>query len=309
MLRRDLLDDACQFGEVFIGELEAAKRIVDPRVESGRHEDEIGPEGLGCGQELFPKRADDLFAARASGDGAVDRQPRAGSLASFGRRPRTRIERMLVGVEEQHGAVLVEDVLSAVAMVHVPVGDEHTAHAVLRLRVPRSDRDIVEEAEAHALLRRRMMSRRPHHGKSVSQAACQHLVHGRQQAPGRQLRNFQGSCGKGRVAGGESVQALGHVLVDDPQVVGRVAPQDLLVGRGPRRDRPGSVEESVGLESLHDRGHAAGLLGMPLAGEVLDVGLGNHEAGGGGGGGRHGGKPIRFARLGSSAGSGSPARS
>ena len=47
-------------------------------------------------------------------------------------------------------------------MVDVPVDDRDPLEPELRLRVPRGDRDVVEEAEAHRAARQRMVSRRSH---------------------------------------------------------------------------------------------------------------------------------------------------
>jgi hypothetical protein len=45
---------------------------------------------------------------------------------------------------------LIEDVLSAVAVMNVPIDNQNALGAVLTLGVPGGYRDIVEEAKAHA---------------------------------------------------------------------------------------------------------------------------------------------------------------
>ena len=59
------------------------------------------------------------------------------------------IEAVLVQRDRQHGRVVEEDLLGAVAVVDVPVDDRHPAEAALALRPARRDRRVVEEAEAH----------------------------------------------------------------------------------------------------------------------------------------------------------------
>ena len=63
--------------------------------------------------------------------------------------------------EKQNGRILVEDVLRAVAVMHVPVHDQDALQAVALDRVARPDCDVVEDAESHALFRARMVPGRP----------------------------------------------------------------------------------------------------------------------------------------------------
>ena len=51
--------------------------------------------------------------------------------------------------DEENGVVVLEDRLRPVAVVDVPVEDRHPLDAELRLRPPRRDRNVVEEAEPH----------------------------------------------------------------------------------------------------------------------------------------------------------------
>ncbi len=63
-----------------------------------------------------------------------------------------------MGRHVQHVRIVVEDVLGAVAVVHVPIDDRHALPGCCELR--RSDRDVVEEAEAHRPVGHGMVSRR-----------------------------------------------------------------------------------------------------------------------------------------------------
>lgn len=63
------------------------------------------------------------------------------------------LEAVYVPVERdvEHTRVLLEHVLHPVAVVDVPIHDQHTRDAQARARDGRSDSDVVEEAEAHRL--------------------------------------------------------------------------------------------------------------------------------------------------------------
>ena len=65
-----------------------------------------------------------------------------------------------MGAEEKHRAIGVENILRAVAVMDVPIGDQNAPDAVLLLGVARGDGDGVEDAETHSAHRRGMMAGR-----------------------------------------------------------------------------------------------------------------------------------------------------
>ena len=69
--------------------------------------------------------------------------------------------------DEQHAVVLPEDLLRAVAVMHVVVDDRHAADAMLGLHVTGSDGDVVDETEAHRRPGPGVMPRRPHQGEGA----------------------------------------------------------------------------------------------------------------------------------------------
>src|SRR5581483_1725763 len=75
-----------------------------------------------------------------------------------------RVQAVLVDRYEQNRRVFVEDRLRPVAVVDVPVDDGDLLETVVLLRVTRRDRDVVEEAEAHREVRRRVVPGRPDEG-------------------------------------------------------------------------------------------------------------------------------------------------
>jgi hypothetical protein len=63
----------------------------------------------------------------------------------------------------EHDAwIVVEDILRAVAVMHVPIDDQDARQAECRLRVFGRQGDVVEQAKTHAPLGRGVMPRRPH---------------------------------------------------------------------------------------------------------------------------------------------------
>src|ERR1700693_519383 len=46
--------------------------------------------------------------------------------------------------EEEHGTVGIEDVLGTVAVMDIPIGDQHPSDSMLFLRVASCDRDVIE---------------------------------------------------------------------------------------------------------------------------------------------------------------------
>ena len=62
--------------------------------------------------------------------------------------------------KEEHAAVLIENVLRAVAMMHIPIDDQRSAHAQTFPRKPSRKRHIVEDAKPHSPDRIRVMARR-----------------------------------------------------------------------------------------------------------------------------------------------------
>src|SRR5688572_33177917 len=64
--------------------------------------------------------------------------------------------------DEMDVGVALHERLRAVAVVNIPVHDEHAVQLVTALRITRRDRDISEQAESHGTIGEGMMSRRSH---------------------------------------------------------------------------------------------------------------------------------------------------
>ena len=66
-----------------------------------------------------------------------------------------------MNAKKKHSRVRIKNVLSAIAMMYIPVNDEHPFQAMTGPGVRRCQGDIVEQTEAHAPRRRGVMTRRP----------------------------------------------------------------------------------------------------------------------------------------------------
>ena len=88
-------------------------------------------------------------ARRAELHGQIAGVAQAGAGAGLVLSAGAGIERPAVDREEADVLVGIEHVLRAVAVVHVPVDDQHAVEPVLRRRHAGRDRDVVEQAKAH----------------------------------------------------------------------------------------------------------------------------------------------------------------
>ena len=68
----------------------------------------------------------------------------------------------------------LEDVLNAVAVMHVPIKDHHARDAELTARRRRRHAHVVQQAEAHRLRMLAVMAGRPDDGERVAQLAVAH---------------------------------------------------------------------------------------------------------------------------------------
>jgi hypothetical protein len=108
-----------------------------------------------------------------------------------------------MGAEEEDAGILVEDVLGAVAVVHVPIGDEHAFDAVDFAGVARGDGCVVEDAEAHAAGGGGVMAGGTDGGEGVADAAAHDGVNTGEGSAGCQGRHFQRVLAEGGIAGAE----------------------------------------------------------------------------------------------------------
>lgn len=159
------------------------RRVAGGRVEAGRDEHEVRRELAGDRHHDGPERGQVLGVAERRRHAArprdvhVEAQPGARPALRGAAGAREEVAVVVpVDREVEHAAVLVEHLLRAVAVVHVPVDDQHLADLGQPLpQQPRRDRDGVEEAEAHRLVGLGVVAGRPHHREPVADVALGRL--------------------------------------------------------------------------------------------------------------------------------------
>ena len=193
--------------------------------------------------------------------------------AALAGRPRAGVVRILVGAEVKDGVVVVKRGLRAVAVVHVEIGD-HDPRVAEPLGVARRDGGVVDQAEAHApgrlrvvprradgaerpgdrrprgrnpARRRRPRRRRARLPRSATRRTCRDRGSARRGAPARPGRRGRGPPGaSSRVAGatGMLVRRSSSPLALDVIEDASQPPRGLGVpGRGPVLEEHGVAEE------------------------------------------------------------------
>uniref|UniRef100_A0A182U559 Uncharacterized protein n=1 Tax=Anopheles melas TaxID=34690 RepID=A0A182U559_9DIPT len=183
-----------------------------------------------------------------------------------------------------HVRVLLENVLRAVAVVHVPVDDQDAPQPVPLDRMPGRHRDAVVDAETVRRVRLRVVTGRAHHAHARPGAALQHVLHHGQHRAGRHA----GARVRARMEV-DRVVLVGRLLhrarlahlADQAHVLRPVHQTQLLGGGEPARQPLHALRQLVVPgQPLHDLRDALRLLRVPLfrTVAVLEHQLVVHEA-------------------------------
>src|SRR5689334_23387149 len=129
-------------------------------IKAGRNQNPLGLKIFRCGDDDMLKDFHIFLIGAARGQRNINRIPFSWSGTDFVDRSRTRIKRILMGRDEQHGRIVVKAILSAVAVMYVPIDDEDSLCAVLLFEIRRADRDGIEQAKTHCATKRRSEERR-----------------------------------------------------------------------------------------------------------------------------------------------------
>jgi len=148
-------------GEPGFAELQAGERLAGMRVEPRGHEQCLGRELVDDGLDDPLERADVVAVTRPDGHRQIDRIALAVALAALAEPSASRVKRPLMERAEEHPGLVVERRLGAVPVMDVPVDDRHPLQAGDE-QLARRDGDVVEEAEPHRPVGRRMVTRRAH---------------------------------------------------------------------------------------------------------------------------------------------------
>ena len=102
-----------------------AKWIVFVGIEAGGDDDEFRFERVGRRHQHVLKDRVILVIALTSLHRHIDRKPFAGSAAPLRRSTRAGIVRILMGAEKENGWIVLETMLRAISVMHIPIDDEH----------------------------------------------------------------------------------------------------------------------------------------------------------------------------------------
>mmetsp|Transcript_22932 Transcript_22932/g.58556 ORF Transcript_22932/g.58556 Transcript_22932/m.58556 type:complete len:317 (-) Transcript_22932:697-1647(-) len=244
----------------------AADGVALRGVKARRHNDEVGVELVRDGQQHVVQRADVVAVAHVGAvPGNVDAVALPAPDAHLVHCARARVERAAVVAVDGHvhdRVVVLKDVLRAVAVVDVPVQDEHALRA-RRLRRLGRHRGVVEEAKAHGHVGLGVVPGRADDGGAVCRLAAGHQLRHLGSATSRQARALVrvrvdvGVAGHHELRLGRAPSCHGvHKL---NQLLG-VHRSQLLVGGRRALGAHAALTESRGQQARHDRADAVGPL-------------------------------------------------
>ena len=143
-------------------------------------------EALDDRRDHLVERLEVHVAGRPRRQRDVDGRPVSCTGSRLGAPPRARIQRPLVGADEQHPRVVVEHRLGAVAVMRVEVEDPHPLAGVGERGS--DDGDVRHQAETHRVRRRGVVARRPHGAERGGPLAASQRGHGGQTGAGGEHR-------------------------------------------------------------------------------------------------------------------------
>src|SRR5215211_1583844 len=161
----------------------APEQVVHVGVETGGDQDPLGSELPQHGQEDPGESRRIQVFPRARRQRHVRREAQPLSFSNFAGLAGPRVEGTLMRREVEHPTVAVEDVLGAVAVVHVPVQDGDLLEPS-REGVPGGDGRVVREAETHPVVSSRMVAGRTGYGEG--HLAGESALEGRAGGPARE---------------------------------------------------------------------------------------------------------------------------
>jgi len=231
-----LRDDRARHGRVRRGvELHLGERIARVRVVSGRHEHDVGLEPLEEREHDPPERQ---AVALRPGPGR-QRQVRGPAPTRAGAdlagRARARIERPLMERDQEDARIALERVLRPVAVVDVPVDDRDSPGAGGARRASR-DRDVVQHAEPHRALGRRVVPWRSNQRERAGRRRRHEVARDGRAGPGGRPRGFPRSAGEVRVRVEIPVASAVQLFLKARQIAGGVDARELVGQGGDRRE-------------------------------------------------------------------------
>lgn len=169
-------------------------------IESGRYKDKVRLVCLKARLDQLVEYASIPCIAHIRRERDVKRVISSATDPNLVHSPNARIEigRVKVSRNKQNGIILKEDVLGAVAMVHIEIDDRHPLGLVHHLSMASSHGNVVENAEATHPVGLGMVARRTNQGKTILGLRSHDLVYGRRASTSRhacQREAFAGHVG------------------------------------------------------------------------------------------------------------------
>ncbi len=187
---------------------------------------------------------------------------------------------MLERRDHHHPRVVAEDVLRAVAVVNVEVGDAHALQSMMIERVGGADRDVVEEAETHGVLTLGVVPRGPDRAEGGFRPAAKDEIDRVHRRP----RGAQRGPKRERVHCGVGIQVMNARLRDRSEdavdVLCRVHPFQVFALRCRGVSVIQVVDESGGNQLVFNGTQPQGTLWMVRAHVMREtVYVGNEQSG------------------------------
>jgi hypothetical protein len=187
----DIPHDLRELVKVLDLQTERADGVVTVAVEASAYEHELWTDAR---RELLQLTTElvEVFAARcAERNWQIPSGAQTVAGAGFVRRAGARIKRPAVNRKKADIVVCVKRVLRGIAVMDVPIDDQHSIHVVFLTRNARSDGNVVEQAKAHRPFGECMMAGRPYQAKRGLRFAFQNTVNGIARCTGRQSSHIE----------------------------------------------------------------------------------------------------------------------
>ena len=142
---------------------EATQRIACHGIKAGRNQHQVGrPIGGGC-NDRGPQVSHIQFGRFAGSPRHIENVP----YPTLARRTSARIPGVLVERDIPNRRIRLNQRLGAVAMMYVPVDDEHVAESGT-LGIPSCYYNMIDQAESHSSRSERVVTRRPYGRKGMA---------------------------------------------------------------------------------------------------------------------------------------------
>ena len=194
--------------EVIELQSETAEWILGERIEPGGNDDEIGDEPLGC---LIDSALERRQVLRARESGALRDVPDGAVRSSVVLGTGTWIPRPLVHGYEMNVWLSLDQSLSSIPVVDVPIHDEHSGKSVFVACVVSCDCRVPEQAETHAAVAHRVVPGWSNRAEAPRMAAAYRVIDRVERASRSRRRGVPGSRARDSVSIEPSTSSFGEI--------------------------------------------------------------------------------------------------